>query len=98
MFTINHITKYRFCDQRRRLIFGVTRRVKQRRTDMLMLDRRMLLRAGSAAEAVGPAALTPPEPTVSRAPQVGKQAQPRFDRAKLGTNESTVVRDGTLAL
>src|SRR6202011_4559862 len=97
MFTINHITKYRFCDQRRRLIFGVTRRVKQRRTDMLMLDRRTLLRAGSAAVAVGAAALAPTAPALARAPQVGKQTQPSFYRFKLGTIEITVVSDGTLA-
>src|ERR1700726_1339753 len=97
MFTINHITKYRFCDQRRRLIFGVTRRVKQRRTDMLMLDRRILLRAGSAAVAVGAAALAPTAPALARAPQVGKQAQPGFYRFKLGTIEITVVSDGDLA-
>src|ERR1700730_11811799 len=47
MFTINHITKYHFCDQRRRLIFRVIRRVKQRRTDMLMLDRLRLIKAGA---------------------------------------------------
>src|SRR6476660_7181438 len=55
------------------------RRVKQRRTDMLMLDRRTLLRAGSAAIAVGAAALAPTAPALARAPEVGKQAQPGFD-------------------
>jgi glyoxylase-like metal-dependent hydrolase (beta-lactamase superfamily II) len=60
---------------------------------MLMLDRRMLLRAGSAA--VGAAALAPT--ALARAPQAGKQAQPSFYRFKLGTIEITVVSDGTLA-
>src|SRR5258707_2261168 len=60
---------------------------------MLMLDRRMLLRAGSAA--VGAAALA--APALARAPQAGKQAQPSFYRFKLGTIEITVVSDGTLA-
>ena len=62
---------------------------------MLMLDRRMLLRAGSAA--VGAAALAPTAPALARAPQAGKQAQPSFYRFKLGTIEITVVSDGTLA-
>jgi glyoxylase-like metal-dependent hydrolase (beta-lactamase superfamily II) len=66
-------------------------------TDMLMLDRRTLLRAGSAAVAVGAAALAPTAPALARAPQVGKQAQPSFYRFKLGTIEITVVSDGTLA-
>jgi glyoxylase-like metal-dependent hydrolase (beta-lactamase superfamily II) len=57
---------------------------------MLMLDRRTLLRAGSAAVAVG-------APALARAPQVGKHAQPSFYRFKLGTIEITVVSDGTLA-
>src|ERR1700676_4185161 len=65
----------------------------QWRTDMLMLDRRTLLRAGSAA--VGAAALAPTAP--AHAPQAGKQAQPSFYRFKLGTIEITVVSDGTLA-
>ena len=64
---------------------------------MLMLDRRTLLRAGSAAVAVGAAALAPTAPALARAPQVGKQAQPSFYRFKLGTIEITVVSDGTLA-
>src|SRR5260370_17730325 len=59
---------------------------------MLMLDRRMLLRAGSAA--VGAAALAP---ALAHAPQAGKRAQPGFYRFKLGTIEITVVSDGTLA-
>src|ERR1700682_4905792 len=67
----------------------------QWRTDMLMLDRRTLLRAGSAA--VGAAALAPTAPALARAPQAGKQAQPSFYRFKLGTIEITVVSDGTLA-
>jgi glyoxylase-like metal-dependent hydrolase (beta-lactamase superfamily II) len=62
---------------------------------MLMLDRRMLLRASSAA--VGAAALASTAPALARAPQVGKQAQPGFYRFKLGTIEITVVSDGTLA-
>jgi glyoxylase-like metal-dependent hydrolase (beta-lactamase superfamily II) len=61
-------------------------------TDMLMLDRRMLLRAGSAA-----AALAPTAPALAHAPQAGKRAQPSFYRFKLGTIEITVVSDGTLA-
>jgi glyoxylase-like metal-dependent hydrolase (beta-lactamase superfamily II) len=57
-----------------------------------MLDRRTLLRAGSAA--LGAAALAP---AVARAPQAGKHAQLSFYRFKLGTIEITVVSDGTLA-
>src|SRR6476620_1718367 len=62
---------------------------------MLTLDRRMLLRAGSAA--VGAATLAPTAPSLSRAPQAGKLAQPGFYRFKLGTIEITVISDGTLA-
>ena len=62
---------------------------------MLMLDRRMLLRAGSIA--VGAAALAPTIPALARAPQLGKQAQPSFYRLELGAIEITVVSDGTLA-
>ena len=64
---------------------------------MLMLDRRRLLQAGSAA--VGAAALAPTAtaPALSRAPQAGKLAQPGFYRFKLGTIDITVVSDGTLA-
>jgi hypothetical protein len=62
---------------------------------MLMLDRRTLLRAGSAAVAVGATALAPTAP--ARTPQVGKQAQPGFYGFKLGAIEITVVSDGTLA-
>src|ERR1700724_3063498 len=76
------------------LISRMTRRVKQWRTDMLMLDRRMLLRGGSAA--VGAAALAPTA-APAHAPQAGKRAQPSFYRFKLGTIEITVVSDGTLA-
>src|ERR1700730_615974 len=76
------------------LIFRTTRRVKQWRTDMLMLDRRMLLRAGSVAVGAAPLA---PTAAPAHAPQVGKQAQPSFYRFKLGTIEITVVSDGTLA-
>jgi hypothetical protein len=64
---------------------------------MLMFDRRTLLRAGSAAGAVGAAALAPTAAALARGPQVGKQAQPSFYRFKLGTIEITVVSDGTLA-
>src|ERR1700674_3015387 len=60
---------------------------------MLMLDRRTLLRAGSAAVAVGAAEA----PALARAPQAGKHAQPSFYRFKLGTIEITVISDGTLA-
>src|SRR4030081_494401 len=77
------------------LISRMTRRSKQWRTDMLMLDRRTLLRAGSAA--VGAAALAPTAPALAHAPQAGKRAQPSFYRFKLGTIEITVVSDGTLA-
>src|ERR1700726_132518 len=62
---------------------------------MLMLDRRTLLRAGSAA--VGAAALAPTTPALARAPQAEERAQPSFYRFKLGTIEITVVSDGTLA-
>ena len=62
---------------------------------MPMLDRRMLLRAGSAA--VGAAALTPNVPALAHVPQAGKRAQPGFYRFKLGTIEITVISDGTLA-
>jgi glyoxylase-like metal-dependent hydrolase (beta-lactamase superfamily II) len=60
---------------------------------MLMLDRRTLLGAGSAA--VGAAALA--APAFAHAPQAGKRAQPGFYRFKLGTIEITVISDGTLA-
>ncbi len=45
---------------------------------MLMLDRRMLLRAGTAA--VGATALASTAPALARAPQLGEQAQPGFYR------------------
>jgi glyoxylase-like metal-dependent hydrolase (beta-lactamase superfamily II) len=60
-----------------------------------MLDRRMLLRAGSAA--LGAAALAPATPALAHAPQAGERAQPSFYRFKLGVIEITVVSDGTLA-
>ena len=60
---------------------------------MLMLDRRTLLRSGSAA--VGATALA--APALARAPRPGKQAQPGFYRFKLGAIEITSVSDGTLA-
>src|SRR6201997_798365 len=62
---------------------------------MLTLDRRMLLRAGSAA--VGAAALAPTTPALARAPQAGWHAQPCFYRFKRGSIEITVVSDGTVA-
>src|SRR5271155_1165134 len=62
---------------------------------MLMLDRRMLLRANSAAAAA--AALAPTAPALARAPQVGKHVQPGFYRFNLGAIEITVVSDGTVA-
>ena len=62
---------------------------------MLKLDRRTLLRAGSAA--AGAAAFAPTAPALAYAPQAGKQTQPGFYRFKLGTIEITVVSDGTLA-
>src|SRR4030081_3027798 len=62
---------------------------------MLMLDRRMLLRAGSAAAAA--ASLAPAAPGLAHAPRAAKRAQPSFYRFKLGTIEITVVSDGTLA-
>ena len=62
---------------------------------MLTLDRRTLVRAGSAA--VGAAALAPTTLALARAPQAGEHAQPGFYRFKLGTIEITVVSDGTLA-
>src|ERR1700693_2273684 len=61
---------------------------------MLRLDRRTLLRAGSAA--VAAAALAPTATALAHAPQVVK-AQPGFYRFKLGAIEITVVSDGTLA-
>jgi glyoxylase-like metal-dependent hydrolase (beta-lactamase superfamily II) len=62
---------------------------------MLMLDRRMLLRAGSAA--VGAAALAPNVPALAHALQAAERPQPGFYRFKLGTIEITVISDGTLA-
>ena len=62
---------------------------------MLMLDRRMLLRAGAAA--VGAVALAPTASALAHAPQTSKQAQPGFYRFKLGAIEITVISDGTLA-
>jgi glyoxylase-like metal-dependent hydrolase (beta-lactamase superfamily II) len=62
---------------------------------MLMLDRRILLQAGSAA--IGMAAIAATTPALAHAPQAGKQAQPGFYRFKLGTIEITVISDGTLA-
>jgi hypothetical protein len=72
--------------------FSTEQACQTRRTDMLMLDRRTLLRSGSAA--VGAIALAPA--ALARAPQPGK-AQPGFYRFKLGAIEITVVSDGTLA-
>jgi len=62
---------------------------------MLMLDRRMLLRAGSAA--VGAAALAPTAPALADAPRAGKRTQPRFYRSKLGTIEIAAVSDSTVS-
>ena len=62
---------------------------------MVMLDRRMLLRVGSAA--VGAAALAPTTPALAHPPKAGERAQPSFYRFRLGTIELTVVSDGTLA-
>src|SRR5580693_324368 len=62
---------------------------------MLMLDRRMLLRAGSAA--VGAAALAPTSSAPAHARQAAERPQPGFYRFKLGTIEITVISDGTLA-
>jgi glyoxylase-like metal-dependent hydrolase (beta-lactamase superfamily II) len=61
---------------------------------MLMFDRRILLRAGSAA--VGAAALASTAPALASAPQLGKPVQSGFYRFQLGTIEITVVSDGTL--
>jgi glyoxylase-like metal-dependent hydrolase (beta-lactamase superfamily II) len=62
---------------------------------MLTLDRRMILRAGSAA--VGAVALAPTTAALAHAPRAGEKAQPSFYRFKLGTIGLTVVSDGTLA-
>jgi glyoxylase-like metal-dependent hydrolase (beta-lactamase superfamily II) len=61
---------------------------------MLMLDRRTLVRAGSA---VGAGALALTTPALAHAPQAHERAQPGFYRFKLGTIEITVISDGTLA-
>src|ERR1700757_1679531 len=63
-----------------------------KRKRIMMMNRRAFstaLLAGAAA-AVAPTAL-------AHAPEVGKRAQPGFYRFKLGTIETTVVSDGTLA-
>jgi glyoxylase-like metal-dependent hydrolase (beta-lactamase superfamily II) len=62
---------------------------------MLLLDRRTLLRAGSAA--AGAAALAPNVPVLAHARQAAERPQPGFYRFKLGTIEITVISDGTLA-
>src|SRR6202161_4806874 len=62
---------------------------------MLMLDRRTLLRAGSAA--VGDAALAPTSSALAHARQPAERPQPGFYRFKLATIEITVISDGTLA-
>ena len=64
---------------------------------MLMLDRRMLLRVGSAASGAAALAATTTVPALAHAPQAGERAQPGFYRFRLGTIEITVVSDGTLA-
>ena len=63
---------------------------------MLILDRRMLLRAGSAVGGAAALAATTTVPALAHAPQGGERAQPSFYRFKLGTIEITVVSDGTL--
>jgi hypothetical protein len=88
---INHITKYRFCDQYRRL-FSSDQTSNDGEKNMLMLNRRMLLRAGSAA--VGATALAPV--ALARAPQLGKQTQPGFYRFKLDAIEIARVPGGNV--
>jgi glyoxylase-like metal-dependent hydrolase (beta-lactamase superfamily II) len=56
-----------------------------------MLDRRMLLRAGSAT--VGAASI----PALAHTPQAAERPQTGFYRFKLGAIEITVISDGTLA-
>jgi glyoxylase-like metal-dependent hydrolase (beta-lactamase superfamily II) len=63
---------------------------------MLMLDRRMLLRAGSAVGGAAALAATTTVPALAHAPQGGERAQPSFYRFKLGAIEITVVSDGTV--
>jgi glyoxylase-like metal-dependent hydrolase (beta-lactamase superfamily II) len=58
---------------------------------MPMLDRRMLLRAGSAT--VGAASI----PALAHTPQAAERPQTGFYRFKLGAIEITVISDGTLA-
>src|SRR6202020_952222 len=63
---------------------------------MPLLDRRRLLRAGSAA--VGAAALAPSIPALAaHTPQAAERPQTGFYRFKLGAIEITVISDGTLA-
>jgi hypothetical protein len=64
---------------------------------MLMLDRRMLLRVGSAASGAAALAAATTVPALAHAPQAGARAQPGFYRFRLSTIEITVVSDGTLA-
>jgi glyoxylase-like metal-dependent hydrolase (beta-lactamase superfamily II) len=61
---------------------------------MCMLNRRSLLRVGSAA--IGVAMLAPTVPALAHASQGAKRVQPSFYRYKLGSIEMTVVSDGTL--
>jgi glyoxylase-like metal-dependent hydrolase (beta-lactamase superfamily II) len=61
---------------------------------MCMLNRRMLLRAGSGA--IGAAIVAPTVPALAHAPQAGRRTQPSFYRYKLGAIELTVISDGTL--
>src|SRR6202167_5683556 len=63
---------------------------------MLMLDRRMLLRAGSAA--VGAAALAPNVPALAHARQAAERPQLGFYRFKLRTIEITVNTGDKLVL
>jgi malonate decarboxylase alpha subunit len=73
--------KYRFCDQYRRL-FSNDQTSNDGERDMLMLDRRTLLRAGSAA--VEAATLAPIVPALAHAPLAGNnQKQADFLAAAL---------------
>jgi glyoxylase-like metal-dependent hydrolase (beta-lactamase superfamily II) len=64
---------------------------------MLKLDRRTLLRAGSAVGGAAALAATTTVPTLANAPPAREKAQPSFYRFKLGHIEITVVSDGTVS-
>ena len=64
---------------------------------MLTLDRRTLLRAGSAVGGAAALTATTMLPALARSPQAGEKAQPSFYRFRLGTIDITVISDGTLA-